>query len=136
MLDRIDWNVENVGEVIAPRAVSEGDVDRADHVRTGRRRRARQRVELSVLRRVEHDRPGAARPATPCSTSLSEHATLTGLRIVDLLHRVGVPVDVVHTVIGRGATGAALVESEIDMVCFTGLTRHRPPSARAPRPSD
>ena len=50
----------------------------------------------------------------------SEHATLTGLRLVDLLHRAGVPVDVVQTVVGGGATGAALVAADIDMVCFTG----------------
>ena len=50
----------------------------------------------------------------------SEHATLTGLRLVDLMHRSGVPVDVVHAIVGAGPTGAALVEADIDMVCFTG----------------
>jgi acyl-CoA reductase-like NAD-dependent aldehyde dehydrogenase len=50
----------------------------------------------------------------------SEHATLTGLRLVDLLHRAGVPVDVVQCVVGGGATGAALVAGAVDMVCFTG----------------
>ena len=50
----------------------------------------------------------------------SEHATLTGLRLVDLLHRAGVPVDVVTAVVGGGPTGAALVAADVDMVCFTG----------------
>ena len=50
----------------------------------------------------------------------SEHATLTGLRLVDLMHRAGVPVDVVHAIVGGGATGAALVEADVDLVCFTG----------------
>jgi acyl-CoA reductase-like NAD-dependent aldehyde dehydrogenase len=50
----------------------------------------------------------------------SEHATLTGLRLVDLMHRAGIPIDVVQTVVGGGTAGAALVASDIDMVCFTG----------------
>jgi acyl-CoA reductase-like NAD-dependent aldehyde dehydrogenase len=50
----------------------------------------------------------------------SELATLTGLRLVDMLHRAGVPVDVVHAVVGGGPTGAALVDADIDMICFTG----------------
>ena len=50
----------------------------------------------------------------------SEHATLTGLRLVDLLHRAGVPVDVVHAIVGGGPTGAALIEADVDLVCFTG----------------
>jgi len=50
----------------------------------------------------------------------SEHATLTGLRLVDLMHRSGIPVDVVHAIVGAGATGAALVDADVDMVCFTG----------------
>src|SRR5262249_22046315 len=45
---------------------------------------------------------------------------LTGLGLVDVMHRAGVPVDVVQTVVGGGTSGAALVASDIDMVCFTG----------------
>ena len=41
----------------------------AHHLRAGRCRRARQRVELSLLRRAQLDRSGAARRATPCCTS-------------------------------------------------------------------
>jgi len=50
----------------------------------------------------------------------SELASLTGLRITDLLHASGVPVDVVQAAVGGGATGAALVGSDVDVVCFTG----------------
>jgi acyl-CoA reductase-like NAD-dependent aldehyde dehydrogenase len=51
----------------------------------------------------------------------SEHATLTGLAIVDRMHRSGVPVDVLQAVVGDGATGSLLVAADgVDMVCFTG----------------
>jgi acyl-CoA reductase-like NAD-dependent aldehyde dehydrogenase/uncharacterized protein YceH (UPF0502 family) len=50
----------------------------------------------------------------------SEIASLTGLRITDLLHAAGVPVDVFQAASGGGDTGAALVESDVDVVCFTG----------------
>src|SRR5208282_4915758 len=65
----------------------------------------------------------------------SEYATLTGLRLVDLLHRSGVPVDVVHAIVGAGPTGAALVDADIDMVCFTGsyTTGRRVAAAAAER---
>ena len=51
---------------------------------------------------------------------VTSHATLTGLRLVDLMHRAGVPVDVVQSIVGGAATGAALVASDVDAVCFTG----------------
>jgi acyl-CoA reductase-like NAD-dependent aldehyde dehydrogenase len=50
----------------------------------------------------------------------SELASLTGLRITDLLHASGVPVDVFQAAIGAGATGAALVDGDVDVICFTG----------------
>ena len=50
----------------------------------------------------------------------SELASLTGLRITDLLHAAGVPVDVFQAALGGGEVGAALVESDVDVVCFTG----------------
>ncbi len=119
VLDRIDWNVENAREVIATRAVSEGDVT--------------EEITYEPVGVVAHvsawNYPyfvglNSIVPALLTGNAVlykpAEHAALTGLRIVDLLHRSGVPVDVVQTVTGRGATGAALVESEVDMVCFTG----------------
>jgi len=50
----------------------------------------------------------------------SELATLTGLRIVGLLHEAGVPADAMIAVVGGGAAGAALVEAAVDGVFFTG----------------
>lgn len=50
----------------------------------------------------------------------SEHATLTGLAIADLLYASGIPRDVFATVIGSGEVGAALLEESIDGVFFTG----------------
>ena len=50
----------------------------------------------------------------------SEHATLTGLAIGELLHEAGVPADVFQVVVGAGETGRALIEQRIDGVFFTG----------------
>jgi len=50
----------------------------------------------------------------------SELTTLTGLRMVELLHEAGVPADVMIAVVGGGATGAALVAGDVDGVFFTG----------------
>ena len=50
----------------------------------------------------------------------SELTTLTGLRIVELLHEAGVPIDAIIAVVGDGATGAALVGAAVDGVFFTG----------------
>lgn len=50
----------------------------------------------------------------------SEFATLTGLRIADLLHRSGVPQEVFSAVVGAGHVGAALLAQKIDALFFTG----------------
>ena len=50
----------------------------------------------------------------------SEHATLTGQRIGELLHEAGVPADAFVTVVGGGPVGAAVVEQPVDGVFFTG----------------
>src|SRR5688572_8685919 len=50
----------------------------------------------------------------------SEHATLTGLAIADLLRDAGVPNNVFTTVIGARDAGAALLTQDIDAVFFTG----------------
>jgi acyl-CoA reductase-like NAD-dependent aldehyde dehydrogenase len=50
----------------------------------------------------------------------SEFATMTGQHIADMLHASGVPDDVFVTVIGAGATGAALLRQRVDGVFFTG----------------
>ena len=65
----------------------------------------------------------------------SEHATLTGLAIAELLHEAGVPEDVFVPVIGAGGVGAALLDEDIDAVFFTGsyATGRRIAEAVAPR---
>jgi acyl-CoA reductase-like NAD-dependent aldehyde dehydrogenase len=50
----------------------------------------------------------------------SEHASMTGLAIADLLWEAGVPRDVFATVIGGGDVGAALVDAPVDGMFFTG----------------
>jgi acyl-CoA reductase-like NAD-dependent aldehyde dehydrogenase len=50
----------------------------------------------------------------------SEHATLTGLAITELLHEAGVPRDVFAPVVGAGGIGAAVLAQNIDAVFFTG----------------
>jgi acyl-CoA reductase-like NAD-dependent aldehyde dehydrogenase len=50
----------------------------------------------------------------------SEFATLTGQHIGEVLHASGVPADAFITIIGGGATGAALLRQPIDGVFFTG----------------
>ena len=120
VLERIAWNVDHVGAVIADRVVT-----RADHLE--------ERVTLEPMGVVAHvsawNYPyfvglNSIVPALLTGNAVlykpSEFATLTGLRLVDLLHRAGVPVDVVQTVVGGGAAGAGLVDADIDMVCFTG----------------
>jgi acyl-CoA reductase-like NAD-dependent aldehyde dehydrogenase/uncharacterized protein YceH (UPF0502 family) len=120
VLERIDWNIAHAGEVIAPRTVtSTGGLE--------------ERITYEPVGVVAHvsawNYPyfvalNSIVPALLVGNAVcykpSEHATLTGLRIVDLMHRSGVPVDVVHAIVGAGATGAALVDADVDMVCFTG----------------
>jgi len=122
VLERIDWNLEHVGAVLAPRSVTAGG-------------------ENAVEERITHEPIGLVAhvsawnypyfvalntivPALLTGNAVlykpSEFATLTGLRLVSLMHRSGVPIDVVQTVIGRGSVGAALVSADVDMVCFTG----------------
>ncbi|HEX5094550.1 MAG TPA: aldehyde dehydrogenase family protein [Acidimicrobiia bacterium] len=121
VLDRIDWNVDNVGRVIAPRSVA------------GCPPGMEERITCEPVGVVAHvsawNYPyfvalNSIVPALLAGNAVlykpSELATLTGLRLVDLLHRAGVPVDVVHVVVGDGMTGAELVDSDVDMVCFTG----------------
>lgn len=50
----------------------------------------------------------------------SEHATLSGLALVGLLHEAGVPPALVAAAVGGGATGQALLEQPVQGVFFTG----------------
>jgi len=50
----------------------------------------------------------------------SELATMTGLRIAQLVHEAGIPKDVFVPVIGGPSVGKALVRSDCDAIVFTG----------------
>lgn len=50
----------------------------------------------------------------------SEHASLTGLAIADLLYEAGIPEDVFQCVIGGGEVGKVLLEADLDGYFFTG----------------
>jgi aldehyde dehydrogenase (NAD+) len=65
-------------------------------------------------------------PALACGNTVvlkpAETTPLTALAFCDLLRQAELPAGVVNIVTGDGATGAALVESEVDKVAFTGST--------------
>jgi succinate-semialdehyde dehydrogenase/glutarate-semialdehyde dehydrogenase len=50
----------------------------------------------------------------------SEFTSLAALELASLLHQAGIPKDVFQVIAGDGVTGAALIDSEIDKVIFTG----------------
>ena len=117
--ERVEYFVERVPQVAAPRAVtttpepeeaiSYEPAGVVAHVTRG----------TILLRWVDSIVPALLAGNTVVYKP-SELASLTGLRITDLLHAAGVPVDVFQAAIGGGDTGAALVESDVDVVCFTG----------------
>jgi acyl-CoA reductase-like NAD-dependent aldehyde dehydrogenase len=50
----------------------------------------------------------------------SELTSLAGLELASLLHHAGVPEDIFQVIVGDGGTGAALIDSAIDKLIFTG----------------
>jgi acyl-CoA reductase-like NAD-dependent aldehyde dehydrogenase len=50
----------------------------------------------------------------------SELTPLVALQLAELLHEAGVPRDIFQVVVGDGATGAALVNAEVNKIIFTG----------------
>ncbi len=56
----------------------------------------------------------------------SEHSPRVGLLIGELMKAAGVPAGVVQVVIGDGAAGAAIIDSRVDVISFTGA----PPTGR------
>jgi acyl-CoA reductase-like NAD-dependent aldehyde dehydrogenase len=122
VVERIDWNVEHVGDVIAPREVTPAEPggvgERVTHEPVGLV------AHISAWNYPYFVGLNTIVPALLTGNAVlykpSEHATLTGLRLVDLMHRAGVPVDVAQSVVGGAGSGAALVASDVDMVCFTG----------------
>jgi acyl-CoA reductase-like NAD-dependent aldehyde dehydrogenase len=65
----------------------------------------------------------------------SEHATLTGLAIAELMHVAGVPDDVFVAIVGARGAGEALMRQDVDAVYFTGsyATGRKIAEAAAPR---
>ncbi len=51
---------------------------------------------------------------------MSEFTSVIALELESLLHAAGVPRDIFQVVVGDGATGAALIRSQIDKLVFTG----------------
>ncbi|WP_265500538.1 aldehyde dehydrogenase family protein [Paracoccus beibuensis] len=52
----------------------------------------------------------------------AEYTPLTALAFAEICQEVGLPAGVVNIVTGDGATGAALVASDVDKIAFTGST--------------
>jgi acyl-CoA reductase-like NAD-dependent aldehyde dehydrogenase/uncharacterized protein YceH (UPF0502 family) len=135
VLERIDWNIEHAGGVVAGHTVtSDGDlVERITYEPVG------VVAHISAWNYPYFVALNSIVPALVTGNAVcykpSEHATLTGLRLIDLLHRGGVPVDVVHAIVGGGPSGAALIDADIDLVCFTGsyATGRRVAAAAAER---
>jgi acyl-CoA reductase-like NAD-dependent aldehyde dehydrogenase len=50
----------------------------------------------------------------------SEYATLSGLAMAKLLHEAEVPKEIFAPIVGAGGTGRALLQQDVDAVCFTG----------------
>ena len=50
----------------------------------------------------------------------SDFTSLVALKLASLLHAAGVPAPVFQVIVGDGGTGAALLNSEIDKLIFTG----------------
>lgn len=118
--ERIDWFVEYVPRVVAPQTVTDTPelVERVSYEPVG------VVAHVSAWNYPYFVGLNSIVPALLTGNVVlykpSELATLTGLRIADLFHRAGVPADVLQVVVGSGAAGAALVASDVDLVCFTG----------------
>ncbi|GHE00002.1 aldehyde dehydrogenase [Defluviimonas sp. 20V17] len=52
----------------------------------------------------------------------AEYTPLTALLFAEISHEAGLPPGVLNIVTGDGATGAALVDAEVDKIAFTGST--------------
>ena len=120
--ERIDWNLDHVDSVTATRTVTAAAAgvveERVTHEPVGLV------AHVSAWNYPYFVGLNTIIPALLTGNAVlykpSEHATLTGLRLVDLMHRSGIPVDIVQAIVGSGAVGAALVGADVDMVCFTG----------------
>jgi acyl-CoA reductase-like NAD-dependent aldehyde dehydrogenase len=117
---RVEWFVEHVPGAIADRAVTASPdlVERVTYEPAG------VVAHVSAWNYPYFVALNTIAPALLVGNTVvykpSELASLTGLRIIDLLHRAGVPREVVHVAVGGGAAGALLVDADVDVVCFTG----------------
>ncbi|HKU42059.1 MAG TPA: aldehyde dehydrogenase family protein [Polyangiales bacterium] len=116
---RVAFFLDNVAGVVAPEVVQTGDVD--EQIRW---------EPLGVVANISAwNYPyfvgsNVFVPALLTGNAVvykpSEHATLTGLAIGELMHEAGVPKDVFQVVTGAGEVGRALLAQPIDGVFFTG----------------
>jgi acyl-CoA reductase-like NAD-dependent aldehyde dehydrogenase len=117
---RVEWFVEHVPAALAERTVTESTdlVERVTYEPVG------VVAHVSAWNYPYFVGLNTIAPALLVGDAVvykpSELATLTGLRVTDLLHRAGVPPAVLQVVVGGGGAGAALVGSAVDTVCFTG----------------
>ena len=122
--------------MIAPRTVTEhGERRGAHHVRAGRRRRAHQRVELSVLRRAELDRARAARRQRGAATSRRSTRRSPGCGSSTCCTGPACRSTSCTRSSAPGATGAALVEQRRRHGVLHRLVRDRPARRARPRPT-
>jgi acyl-CoA reductase-like NAD-dependent aldehyde dehydrogenase len=122
VLGRIDFLLENVGEVIGERTVLD-DTNR-------RIRESISHEPLGVVANISAwNYPyfvgaNVFVPALLAGNCLvykpSEFATLTGLAIAELMYEAGIPEDVFPVIVGSGEAGRNLVLQDIDGVFFTG----------------
>ncbi|WP_219589330.1 aldehyde dehydrogenase family protein [Gordonia terrae] len=127
-LEHIGWTARNAHRVLAPRRVSPGPL-MANY-------RARIEYEpYGVIGVISPWNYPLFAPIAPAASALaagnavvlkpSEYATAVGKELVDAFHRANPGLDpgVLALVTGRGRTGAALVDSGIDKLEFTGSPR-------------
>jgi len=127
VLDAARFLIENAHAALKPEPVSHGNLI--------------MKAKSAHLLREPYGVIGIISPwnypfATPATESLaalvagnsvvlkpSEFTPLAARELAGLLHEAGVPREVFQVVVGDGSTGAALVESAIDKVVFTGSVR-------------
>ncbi len=123
-LDSARFAIENAHNVLRPETVSHGNPIM---------KLKRGRIVYEPIGVVAIISPWNYPLSTPASETLaalvtgnaviikpSEFTPLATLELQRLLHAAGVPKDVLAVVIGEGPTGAALIESGVDKVIFTG----------------
>ncbi len=120
LLPRVDFFVENAARVLAPEPVEQGEgiVEVITHEPLGTV------ANISAWNYPYFVGSNVFLPALLAGNSVvykpSEHATLTGLAITEMLHAAGVPRDGFVLAMGAGDVGHALLQHPFDGVFFTG----------------